>query len=479
MQLAAGYVRVKVEDEIFTVEKRMLIEGSEYFRALFESGMRECSQEEIGLQQLPASGFTVTMRVLMGERPILDSDEITDAIECAAFLQVKPLTEHLIHIISSKNCIVMFQTAAVYGLFDLLHVSALFIRDVYSNVREDLSFLPEDQLDYIESLSPSTFVAVATHSPSAQYLDDRSRTICYLDEAENSWRTLTSLPVKASTSLAGIAVVDNNIYIVGGVDGLSKQIVKLNFCYNTERNSWSEFPSLQHLRHNLTLTGQGGCLYAIGGMYKNMVLATVEKYHVASNTWSFAAHLPRPGEGIACTQAMGRIFVCLWFPMDTTDIYEYKTQRDEWLLVTTLKRQQSYGHCMVAHMDNLYVIRNGPADDFLRCFIDCFNLTRQQWMSLSGYYFNSKGALFTATIRGDKVFTVNRMLTLIYDIQKDKWKPAKEGAGFPRSGSMHTFLLRLPKHSVSLTRHVARIFYGHGSGRHWQEQSLLLIPNYH
>ncbi|XP_072889285.1 kelch repeat and BTB domain-containing protein 13 [Hemitrygon akajei] len=446
---AAGSVRVRVEAEIFTVEKRTLIEGSEYFRALFESGMRECSMEEIHLQQLPASGFALTVRVLQGDHPILNSEEITDAIECAGFLQVKPLTEHLINIINSKNCLVMLQTAAVYGLFELFHASALFIRDIYSNVREDLSFLPEDQLDYIESLSPSTLVAVATHSPSSQYLDDHSRTICYLDEAENAWRTLTSLPDKASTSLAGIAVVDNNIYIVGGVDGLSKQVVKLNFCYNTERNSWSEFPSMQHLRHSLTLTGQDGCLFAIGGIYKNTVLTAVEKYHVASKTWSFAAHLPRPGEGIACTRAMSRIFVCLWLPMDTTDIYEYKIHRDEWFLVTTLKRQQSYGHCMVAHLDNLYVMRNGPADDFLRCFIDCFNLTRQQWMSMCGYYVNSKGALFTATIRGDNVFTVNRMLTLVYDIQKDKWKPTREGAGFPRSGSMHAFLLRLPKRGLT------------------------------
>ncbi|XP_041030843.1 kelch repeat and BTB domain-containing protein 13 [Carcharodon carcharias] len=449
MQPPGSYVHVKVEHELFTVEKNMLIESSDYFRALFESGMRECTQEEIQLQGLPARGFDVMLKVLKEDQPILDNEEILDAIECAAFLLVKPLTKHLIHIISSNNCILMLQAASTYGVFDLVHASAQFIRDVYVNIREDLSFLPEDQLDYIESISPSTFVAMATHSPSVGYLDDISRTICYLDEAENHWTTLTSLPDKASTSLAGITVLDNNIYIVGGVDGLSKQIVKSSFCYNTERNSWSEFSSLQHLRYNLTLTGQDGCLLAMGGMCKNTVLATVEKFHVASNTWSFAAHLPRPGAGIACARTMGRIFVCLWLPLDTTDVYEYRTHKDEWLLVTTLKRQQSYGHCMVAHQDNLYVMRNGPADDFLRCMIDCFNLTKQQWTALAGQYVNSKGALFTAAIRGDTVFTVNRMLTLIYNIQEDKWKPAKEEAGFPRSGSMHTFLLRLPKNRLT------------------------------
>ncbi|XP_078097142.1 kelch repeat and BTB domain-containing protein 13 [Mustelus asterias] len=448
MQPPSAYVSVRVEDELFSVEKQMLIENSDYFRALFESGMRECAQEEIQLQGLPARGFRVMLKVLRESQPILDREEILDAIECAAFLLVKPLTEHLIFIISSANCILMLQAAGIYGVFDLIHASAQFIRDVYANVREDLSFLSGDQLDYIESLSPSAYVAVTTHSPSAGHLDDISRTVCYLNEVENHWAILTSLPDKASTCLAGVTVLDNNIYIVGGVDGLNKQIVKPSFCYNTERNSWSEFPSLQHPRYNLTLTGQDGCLFAVGGMCKNTVLATVEKYHVASNTWSFAACLPRPGAGIACARTMGRIFVCLWLPLDTTDVYEYRSRKDEWILATTLKRQQSYGHCMVAHQDNLYVMRNGPADDFLRCMIDCFNLTRQQWTALAGQYVNSKGALFTAAIRGDTVFTVNRMLTLMYNIHEDKWKPAKERAGFPRSGSMHAFLLRLPKNRL-------------------------------
>ncbi|XP_032905995.1 kelch repeat and BTB domain-containing protein 13 [Amblyraja radiata] len=453
MQPVPGSVRLKVEQRVFTVGRRELSEGSDYFRALFASGMRESGQEEMVLPLLAARGFALTVRVLAGERPALSGEEeIGDAAECAAFLQAKPLSQHMVHCISPGNCALMLQAAAVYGLPELLHASALYIRDLHPDVRQELSYLAQDQLDYIESLSPSALVAMTTHSPSPQHLQDHSRTICYLDEADNVWRDLTWLPDPASTSLAGITVMDNNIYIVGGVDGVSKRVVPTNFCYNTDRDSWSEFPCGQHLRHNVALSGQDGSLIAIGGVCKGKVVATVERFHVASNSWSSVAPLPRPGEGVACTRAMGRTFVCLWFPMETTDIYEYGTQGDEWSLVTTLRRQQSYGHCMVSHVDNLYVMRNGPADDFLRCFIDCYSLTRDQWSSLSGYYVNSKGALFTATVRGDRVFTVNRMLTLVYHIQGDRWKPVKEAAGFPRSGSTHSFLLRLPKRRLA-TRH--------------------------
>uniref|UniRef100_H3BBQ0 Kelch repeat and BTB domain containing 13 n=1 Tax=Latimeria chalumnae TaxID=7897 RepID=H3BBQ0_LATCH len=437
-------LHVIVDEKVFAVDKALLVENSEYFRALFESGMRECKQDRIQIQGLPVMGFCIMLKVLGGERPILNCDELLMAIECAAFLQVKSLTKHLIHLINSDNCIVMYQAAATYGLLDLFHTSALYIRDIYSDLRDDLDYLSQDLLDCIESLVPNTLVAVGTHSPTLAFLKDFSRSVCYLDEEENTWKTLTTLPDSASTSLAGITVLDNKVYIVGGVHGISKEVLELSFCFDAESNTWSQFSSPHQLRYNLTLTGQEGHLYAIGGEYAKRLLTSVEKYNVSSSTWSIVSHLPRPAAGAACTQAMGRIFICLWQPIDTTDIYEYETSKDEWVPIATLKRSQSYGHCMVGHRDNLYVMRNGPSDDFLRCNIDCFNLTTLQWTALYGQYVNSKGALFTAIVKGDVVFTINRALTLIYSIEENKWKPRKELAGFPRGGSVHTFLLRLP-----------------------------------
>lgn len=117
---------------------------------------------------------------------------------------------------------------------------------------------------------------------------------------------------------------------------------------------------------------------------------------------------------------------------------------DAWLPIAELRRPQSYGHCMVAHRDSLYVVRNGPKDDFLHCAIDCLNLATGQWTALPGQFVNSKGALFTAVVRGDTVYTVNRMFTLLYAIEGGTWRLLREKAGFPRPGSLQTVLLRLP-----------------------------------
>lgn len=443
-------VRVRLAGRVFTVDKTLLEDNCEYFRALFQSGMKECQQEEICLQIVTAHGFLLALQVIQGERPILDCDEIVDAIECAAFLQVKLLVKHLVNNINSDNCLLIYHSAFTYGLWELFKNAALFICDMYQDLKEDVQCLPKELTDYIESLIPSTYVIIGTHSPTIKLLQDFMRTVCYLDEDENDWKVLTHLPLNTSTTMAGVTVLDNKIFIVGGVYDISNKVVDSGFCYDVTSDTWTTFSSPQQLRYNCTLVGHEGSLYVLGGEFERSIMSSVEKYNVSTDTWSFAAHLPRPASAVACTKTMDRLFICLWKPKDATEIYEYVVDKDEWSLVTTLIRRQSYGHCMVAHRDNLYMIRNGPCDDFLRCMIDCYNLTSGQWTAMPGQYENSKGALFTAVVRGDSVFTVNRRATVEYAIEDSKWRTKKEMTGFPRIGSMWTFLLRLPKKTKEL-----------------------------
>ncbi|KAM7406593.1 hypothetical protein PAMP_000964 [Pampus punctatissimus] len=443
-------LRVNIQDSVFAVDKTILAENCEYFRALFQSGMRECRQEEINLQCVGALGFLVMLRVLDGERPMLNSDQIVESIECTAFLQVPALTKHLTNIVNSENCLLMYHTAATYGVWELSHSSALFIRDIYPDLKEDVHALPNKLIEYIESLIPSTYMAVCSHSPSTKLLQDFQRTVCYLDEENKEWKVLTHLPVNTSTTMAGVAVLDNKLYIIGGVHDVSKRVVETGFCYNPATDTWSTIVGPQQLRYNFTLIGHEGCLYTIGGEYDKKALSSVERYRVSNGSWSFVSNLPCPAVSVASAVAISRIFICLWKGKGATDIHEYVPEKDQWILVTTLIREQSYGLYMVANKDNLYVMRNGPCDDFLLCVIDCYNLSSCQWTAMSGQYGNSKGSLFTAVVRGDSVFTLSRKVTTEYTIEDYKWKLKHEMKGFGRIGSIYTFLMRLPKATISL-----------------------------
>ncbi|XP_047464896.1 kelch repeat and BTB domain-containing protein 13 [Mugil cephalus] len=443
----AGCVRVRVEGSCFPVERAFLDRYSDYFRALFRSGMKESRLDEIHLRGgVRARGFLVALAVCRGEFPAVgDPDELVEAVECAAFLQVARLSEHLCDIVDSDNCLLLYHAAAIYGVHALFHSAALFLRDAFGDLKEAAeSTIPEELLRYSQTLSPTTYIAIGTHSPSMELLHDSFRIVCYLDEMEGEWKHLTNLPTLCSTSMAGVAVLDNRLYIVGGVYGYGKDTVDSSFCYNPDTGVWTMLPGPQQPRYDFTLLGHEGRLYAVGGEFQKRTISTAESYDAARGEWKFIRHAPRPVASAACAVARRRMFVCFWKPPDTTDIYEYIPARDEWRLTTTMIRPQSYGHCMVAHRDNLYVMRNGPCDDFLRCLMDCYNITTGQWTALPGHYINSKGALFTAMIRGDSAFTVKHMLTLEYSISGDGWKPRRQMKGFPKSGSLWTCLLRLP-----------------------------------
>lgn len=451
-QTVSANLTIVVEDVHFSVEKQVLVQNSDYFQALYRSGMKECWQEELHLKCVQARGFLIALTVLRGERPILDGDDIVEAIECAAFLQVAPLTKHLINIVNSDNCLLMCHTAATFGLTDLYHATAVFIRNMYADLQVEVrEAFPLELVAHVESLTPSVFVAVGAHVTCGnnETLHSDSRTVCYLDENVNEWKVLTDLPLKASSSMAGVAVLDNKLYIIGGVQGPHKQVVDSCFCYSVNTNSWTNISRLSQPRFNFSLIGVEGRLYAIGGEYERIVMSSVEVYDVISARWEFAANLPQPAARPACTTAMNRIFVCLWKPLETTEIYEYIPRKDEWQLVSTLIKRQSYGHYLVGHRDCLYVIRNGPSDDFLRCLIECYNLTTGQWSSLPGHFTNSKGSLFTGVVKGDSVLTLNRSATLEYIIDSRTWKPRRQMKGFPRSGSLWTFLLQLPEDLMS------------------------------
>ncbi|KAJ0060381.1 hypothetical protein NL108_010147 [Boleophthalmus pectinirostris] len=443
----ATLVKVRVEECYFKLERTILAKYSDYFKALFQSGMVESHQEELHLKGgVKARGFLIALAVCRGELPTLsDPDELIDAVECAAFLQVPKLAQHLCDIIDSDNCLLLYYTSYVFGLHSVSHSAAMFLSDAFEDLKDAAETqLPENLLQYAQTLSPATYIALGTHTPSMELLNDSFRVVCYLDENEQEWKHLTSLPTLCSTSMAGVAVLDNRLYIVGGVYGYKKDTVDRSFCYDPETGLWTELPGPQQPRYNFTLLGHEGRLYAIGGELQGRCIATGESYDVNKEQWSFIQPTPRPVGSAAFAVVRRRMFVCFWKPPDTTDIYEYLPAKDEWKLTTTMIKPQSYGHCMVAHRDNLYVIRNGPCDDFLRCLMDCYNITTGQWTAMPGHYINSKGALFTSMIRGDSVFTVKHMLTLEYKITTQGWKPYRQMKGFPKSGSLWTCLLRLP-----------------------------------
>src|ERR1035438_7002594 len=88
------------------------------------------------------------------------------------------------------------------------------------------------------------------------------------DPANNTWTTGAPLPADTGYNLRqyfGTAVINSNIYVIGGDTGGSGDRATL-LCYNTVLNSWTTLaPMSLGPRYGLSAAAVNGYIYAIGG----------------------------------------------------------------------------------------------------------------------------------------------------------------------------------------------------------------------
>lgn len=101
------------------------------------------------------------------------------------------------------------------------------------------------------------------------------------NRANDTWTTVSEMSARRSG--AGVGVLDNILYAVGGHDGpLVRKSVE---AYNAETNSWHSVSEMSFCRRNAGVVAHGGLLYVVGGDDGTSNLASVEVYHPESDSW--------------------------------------------------------------------------------------------------------------------------------------------------------------------------------------------------
>ncbi|XP_070536337.1 kelch-like protein 2 [Ptychodera flava] len=117
------------------------------------------------------------------------------------------------------------------------------------------------------------------------------------DLFEKKW--LSRAPMSFTRTHFRMAVLDGQIYVVGGVgpDGVLASVE----VYSPQTNAWRMISPLPHAVKAHCMTAFGGQLYVIGGECEDTVLDSVLCYNPRTDIWSNSANLilPRCSAGIA------------------------------------------------------------------------------------------------------------------------------------------------------------------------------------
>lgn len=178
------------------------------------------------------------------------------------------------------------------------------------------------------------------------------------------------LPLPASTERGGsaVAVIDDHVYVIGGLRGSAVTDVSR---YDVSADAWESLPPLPEPRDHVVAGALDGRVYVAGGRQRSIGShrPSLFVFDPADNSWSDGAPMPTSRAGAAAAVLDGKLYVFGGegnpdedsgvFPH--TEAYDYET--DEWTLLAPMPAPR-HGMGAAAIGDTLYVPGGGTRDGF-------------------------------------------------------------------------------------------------------------------
>ncbi|KAK2882878.1 kelch-like protein 42 [Channa argus] len=450
-------IAIVVDDKIYEVNKKKLIEKSDYFRALYSSGMRESTEDSVQLQGLSVPGLELVLEFINTSKVQVVNETLEDLIETASFLQVTSILKLLTSEIRLDNCVELYSLSEVYGTHELRNACLKYMSCYYHPMlrRPEFNSLPSavrDQVKEMRMKGTATLVAIGDFtclSPDVPDQDEPWSMLRY-GEVEQRWKPLANNlpPDMINVRGYGSAVLDNYLFIVGGYRITSQEISAVH-CYNPCRNEWNQVAPLNQKRSNFKLLAAQGKLYAVGGQ----CLGTVECYSPEQDWWTCVSSMPDPLAEFSACECQGMIYVMGGYTARdrNTNVLRYCPTSDSWTVFRScsvhIRKQQ-----MLSVEDTIYLVggytheleagrrqrRPSQTEDVLT--VQSYNVTTGEWIQLKENTSKS-GLNLTCTLHNDGVYIMSRDVSLPtslehrvflkYNIFSDAWEAFRR---FPALG---------------------------------------------
>ncbi len=157
----------KVEDTEIKAHKIILVARSEYFRAMFLSGMKESTDKTIPIQDVSSSTFRNLLQfIYTGTTPVTEAN-IVELFGAAEMFQVPDLKElcilHFPQVVNGSNVFELLLLASAHEEIMLKSLAKKYILKNWSNLHQTeefkILFLPQNQailLELMKDLAPKS-----------------------------------------------------------------------------------------------------------------------------------------------------------------------------------------------------------------------------------------------------------------------------------------------------------------------------------
>lgn len=180
------------------------------------------------------------------------------------------------------------------------------------------------------------------------------------DPGSGLWTPLPQLPAARGAHAA--ALVDGNIYVVGGV-GTDGSLLEAVHALHLETETWTTVAPLPTPRDHLAASALGPKLYAAGGrnLSPGANLDVMEVFDPGRNSWSTLRSMPTPRGGIGAASWEGSIVVAGGETASSTfaEVEAYDPATGQWRTLPPLPTPR-HGLGVAVAGDRFYALLGGP-----------------------------------------------------------------------------------------------------------------------
>ena len=268
--------------------------------------------------------------------------------------------------------------------------------------------------------------------------------LAYYHHETKQWKQLTTITHVDQCNF-GMAVLDNDIYVVGGCFNVSleEQIHPFGFKYSVKTDSWASIELMEEERCRFCLIELHGKLYAIGGLQEQVSLvdqSSCEVYDPEKDTWTNIAPVPYSVVRHAGVALEADIYVsggCGLHDEALDHLYAYNAQNNAWMRKTPMLSPR-VDHCMVAY-DNRVFVAGGWNDDpntgnrVILDAVNCFDVLTNQWevltrMETPRYNMSAVVSSHMLMLIGGQKAGPNKTSKVIerYNLMTEEWEVTEE-----------------------------------------------------
>lgn len=184
------------------------------------------------------------------------------------------------------------------------------------------------------------------------------------DVRERRWLPIAPMPTPRGA--AGAAVVDDVLYVVGGLAN-GERLTNLE-AYDLKRDRWYALPQMETRRDHLGVATRGKYLYALGGRQEDeRPLTDFERYDIESRRWERLPALPEPTAGFGFVSADGRLIAAGGEDLPPRvlfgRVWEYRPGERTWSALPSMS-EPKHGFAMLTHDRRVYAFGGSRCSGF-------------------------------------------------------------------------------------------------------------------